>query len=96
MTDEELGRAWAGRHGRNPYRVGLWDRDGENWIWLHYGRTYYRSDCSVLPAAVLSELPQTPDWSQNGYRTEADAYAALGAALRNLVAFADGVREVMG
>lgn len=84
MTDEELGRAWARNRGKRPAPC----EKGH----VHWSIDGHRTDPaeSQVPMFVYDAL------DCERFLTESIAYAALGAALRQLVAFADGVREVMG
>lgn len=98
MTDEELGRAWCTAHGKRPATFGLFDRSGSNWVWRAGGPRYAGDPdpAATLPPLPLAVLPQTPDWTPNGYPSESAAYAAVGAALRQVWAFADESRKVEG
>lgn len=85
MTDEELGRKWAEKHGKTPH-------NGDEW-WAH--------EAVELNDTYASTFPEWLSRCIKGgvagiHPSESAAYAALGAALRKLLAFADGVREVTG
>ena len=83
MTDEELGRKWAERQGRTPYRG-----DHVNVYW--YPESVPQAVGHTVPDVVAPLLGVSMC-----YPTESAAYAALGVALRRVLAFADGVKEVM-
>lgn len=85
MTDEELGRAWCEVNGKRPHKSG----DGYHSWFKTRAVINLRSGPHNLPGelAVL--------WDGT-HKTESAAYAALGAALRRVVAFAESVKEVMG
>lgn len=75
MTDEQLGRAWAAKHGKRPAegrRIGRFC-----WTTNEFGNT----------GAIADELASPGEdcgfWSR-GYESESAAYADLGAALRRL------------
>lgn len=82
MTDEQLGRAWCERNGKRPDhypRTGL-----PPWRWTcDDGPTY------ALPYEVWDRMAEP-----SRYETEAAAYAAVGAALRELVADSDELRRI--
>lgn len=88
MTDEELGRAWCGANGKSP-SVG----HGGSFRW-------YEGDGPTL-ADGPDDLPEwfsrcVPGEVCGGYRTEGEAFAAVGRAIRTLWAFADASRKQVG
>lgn len=76
MTDEELGRAWAAKHGRSPK---VYD---DHAMWFHptwdFGPIDIPSGKSTLSPVVWSVVRRMI------HPTESAAYAALGAALRRI------------
>lgn len=79
MTDEELGRAWCAKNGKRP------------WV---SGRYYdWHPPAGVIPDRE-SNLPFTLHSAFHGHLSESAAYAAVGVALRALVAAADEVRSL--
>ena len=80
MTDEELGRAWCAKNGKRPDELRL-ALPAFRWVCGD-------NSSNALPENVSSRLGRT--W----YSTKADAYAAVGAALRELVADSDTLRAL--
>ena len=84
LSDEQLGRLWCERNGRAP--------DGDKfrthhtpWRWVYDdGPTY------ALPDCLWDSLPR------KRFETEAEAYAALGQALRELRRRAGEIAAVLG
>ncbi len=82
MTNEELGRKWAERHGKRP------ENRMSCWAW----KPIWGGECQELPLCILeatrvigdSHLAETPGGSGSmlSYKTESEAYSALGAAIR--------------
>ena len=82
MTDEQLGRLWCERHDRRPDhspRPGL-----PPWRWVYDDGPRY---------ALL--YPIWEGMSVSRYEEESDAYAAVGAALRELKRRADEIAAVL-
>lgn len=82
MTDEQLGRLWCGCHGRRPDhspRPGL-----PPWRWVYDDGPVY-----ALPHPLWEVM------SVSRHETESDAYAAVGAALRELKRRADEIAAVL-
>jgi len=79
MTDEEYGRAFASQTGREPSKTEMKVDDKVIDIWW----AWYPSDraaVGAIPSVVAAAMPA-------GYRrfpTEAEAYAALGRAVREV------------
>ena len=71
MTDEELGRAWSRQQGYVPVR---WEFPDIQLV------AYYWS----APPPVLSSVLRSYATPWYGWKTEADAYAALGRAVREV------------
>ena len=82
MTDEQLGRLWCERNGKRP---GHWPRHGlPPWRWA----------CDDGPVYALPH-PLWEVMSVSRHETEADAYAAVGAGLRELKRRADEIAAVL-
>lgn len=83
MTDEELGRAWCAANGKRPNRTSDgyfdWYPPRDPRVIAHQGPANVSAE---LSAAIMSHL------------SESAAYAAVGAALRRVVALADEVRAL--
>lgn len=84
MTDEELGRRWCQRNGKQPDYRPWHQRPDHPWRWVCDDGPVYG-----LPYVVTREMGITR------YETEADAYAAVGAALRALRQRAAEIAEVL-
>lgn len=72
MTDEEFGRTWAGQMDRKPNPPGIvpsWE-----WWWSATGD-------GRIPLCVWNELRGAGS-NMRSFPTEADAFAALGRAVR--------------
>ncbi len=83
LSDEQLGRLWCERNNRAP------DHDPRPgylpWRWVYDdGPTY------ALPYVVWEQI------HTNRFSTEADAYAAVGSALRELHRRAGEIAAVLG
>ena len=85
MPDEELGRAWCRATGRAP----LADDDGTAVWWTD---DLVAADPG-LPASCGLPPPLWP--AITGRCGEGEAYAAVGAALRAVLALADEVRKAV-
>jgi hypothetical protein len=72
MTDEQLGRAWCERHGRAPDRLPF----SRHW-WGSAKDGWQPPESSHLPDLLLVDHA-----TRGCHRTEAAAYAAVGAAGR--------------
>ena len=84
MTDDELGRQWCSATGRDPDHRPWHQRPDHPWRWANDdGPTY------ALPSVVYNALVA------HRHATEADAYAAVGAALRELQQRAVEIAEVL-
>jgi hypothetical protein len=82
VTDEQLGRKWCERHSRRPDhspRPGL-----PPWRWVYDDGPRY-----ALPHPLWEVM------SVSRHETEADAYAAVGSALRELKRRADEIAVVL-
>jgi hypothetical protein len=82
VTDEALGRLWCERNDRRPDyypRLGL-----PPWRWVYDDAPVY-----ALPHPLWEVM------SVSRHETEADAYAAVGAALRELKLRADEIAAVL-
>ncbi len=86
MTDEEVGRKWAEQNGKRPMPRHL-SGGYKPWAW----ESVWRGNDNELPADVLEAVrvsaehfAETPGGycSMLSYETEAEAYSALGAAVR--------------
>lgn len=88
LSDEQLGRKWCERNGRRPE---LWPRLGlPPWRWVYDdGPTY------ALPLILFDEI-KTGAGTVERFRTEAEAYAAVGSALRELHRRAGEIAAVLG
>lgn len=86
LSDEQLGRLWCKRHGNRPdcTQKGLSPRLGMVWRWVCDDGPKYS-----LPACLWDCLPR------KRHDTEADAYAAVGAGLRELKRKADEIAAVL-
>lgn len=82
MTDEELGRAWCGATHKFPHR-GTGGDGTAYWYWFPSGG---------LTGDGPHRLPPALSTAASMFAAEADAYAAVGAALRAVWAFADESR----
>lgn len=69
MTDEEFGRAWAAQVGIVPPRRLDWGNRESTWEWVS----------GLVPHVVMVTLSPGP---LSCHDSEAEAYAALGAAVR--------------
>lgn len=85
MTDEELGRKWAAANWKRPHIgpdrtfAAWWEKDGD-------------ADAYDLPVWLNRVVPgELQGELQGEYGTEVGAYAALGAALRQIKAFAESI-----
>lgn len=87
MADEQLGRAWCEANGKRPdhCRKGKDERLGMRWKWV-----YDDGPEHALPRTLFNELDMAR------HRTEANAYAAVGAALRQLRRRAAEITDVLG
>lgn len=87
LSDEQLGRRWCERHGRRPdhRRKGQRESLGMVWAWVYDDGPVY-----ALPACLWDCLPR------NRFSTEPEAYAAVGAALRELHRRAGEIAAVLG
>lgn len=83
MTDEELGRAWAEKNGLRPDHRPATYNPNAPWLWVYDDGPAY-----ALPREVHKRLGKTR------HRTEADAYSAVGAALREVAAECDLLRVI--
>lgn len=92
MTDEELGRKWCAANGREPLEwkgcIFSWD------MGLSSGFFELVPNDSMLPKVVARTIHDKH--GRIDFTSEADAYAAVGVAIRQLLAFADGVRATIG
>lgn len=82
MNDEQLGRLWCDRNGKRPTLLPA--QDGRSWRWV-----YDDGPPHALPILLFDGLPHSR------HRTEADAYAAVGAGLRELKRRADEIAAVL-
>lgn len=91
MTDEQLGRAWCQKNGKVPYRNnGFAPKCEPFWGFSAFGGwspMWERHTLPLIPAKVMGDLH---------FPTESDAYVAVGAALRKVLALADEVRAMEG
>ena len=85
MTDEELGRQWCQRNGKQPDYRPWHQRPDRPWRWVYDDGPVY-----ALPKVLYDQL------GMSRHASEADAYAAVGAALRELRAKAKEIAEVLG
>ena len=85
MTDEELGRQWCKKNGRVPDYTPWHHRPDRPWRWVCNDGLVY-----ALPTVLYDQL------GMSRHATESDAYAAVGAALRELRAKAKEIAEVLG
>lgn len=85
MTDEELGRQWCQRNGKQPDYRPWHQRPDRPWRWVYDDGPVY-----ALPTVLYDQL------GMSRHASEADAYAAVGAALRELRAKAKEIAEVLG
>lgn len=83
MTDEQIGRLWCERNGKRP--TLLTAHDGRSWRWV-----YDDGPSHALPVLLFDHL------GHSRHHTEADAYDAVGAALRELKRRADEIAVVLG
>jgi len=83
LTDEELGEEWCERNGRRP--TLLTAHDGRSWRWV-----YDDGPAHALPVLLFDGL------EHSRHHTEAHAYAAVGAALRELKRKAEEIAAVLG
>ncbi len=86
LTDEQIGRIWCGNNDRRPDhspRPGL-----PPWRWVYDDGPRY-----ALPHPLWEALYATAGVSC--FDTEADAYAAVGAGLRELKRRADEIAAVL-
>lgn len=81
MTDEELGRAWAGAAGKRPYETeaGLFGWQGDRWN---------SSSPFVVPDPLWVAVP-------THFESEAEAYAKVGSLLRQVFLLADFARAAL-
>lgn len=88
LSDEQLGRLWCERHGKRPDeypRLRL-----PPWRWVYDDGPVY-----ALPRLVWDEI-KTGHGTVERFRTEAEAYSAVGAALRELHKRAGEIAAVLG
>lgn len=89
LTDEQLGRKWCERNNRSPDhspRPGL-----PPWRWVYDDGPRY-----ALPHPLWEVMrSQLSAWSHMRWMSESDAYAAVGAALRELKRKADEIAAVL-
>lgn len=90
MTDEELGRAWASKHGKRPR---VFADSMARWS-IHWGGHFEIGKFVDELPVVLRSAVRDDEGFDRVFDSETAAYAALGSALRQLVTFADGVRGV--
>lgn len=74
MTDEEHGRAWAEVMGRAPKQL-INSRNGRAW---HTAVEGFEDEPYLLPQHITLVM------ARSVYFSEAEAYAALGCALRKI------------
>ncbi len=83
LSDEQLGRLWCERHGRAPDHYPR--QHYPPWRWVYDdGPTY------ALPHMLWEEMRTSM------YENQAQAYAAVGAALRALKQRAGEIADVLG
>lgn len=85
-SDEGAGRAWCEANGKRPdhSRAGL-NPPGAGPLWVWYDEdTLGTGDRSSLPRTLARLIPGDP------FRSEAEACAAVGAALKSLAAVLTG------
>lgn len=78
MTDEEYGRAWAAENGRTPYK------DCGVWWWFNSRSPELESDIRPVIWAYMKGPTGFDLTTGRYYRTEAEAYAALGRTIRGI------------
>lgn len=86
MTDEQLGRLWCERNGKRPSLDATPESLHERpWVWV-----YDDGPANALPSPLFDRL------CHPRHRTPADAYSAVGAALRDLHRLAEEIRGILG
>jgi len=84
MSDEDLGRKWCEANGKAPFP----DANGRGTWWWEEPGSLSEPGCE-LPALLARGCD-----AEGQYRSEADAYAAVGRAIKSVWAFAGASRAI--